>query len=527
MITATWAHIAGAVILMNTSVATLEPLGDYQGEEPLILVQRLLQHPSLQPKWQSRLSAPRKISQGEDREIPTQPETVTNPVPAPLVVSNEAQPERLSPLEPTVEEAVEDSLAEQFVRVEESGEAAPTQSSRIAKFNSEAAEEHRTVILSENEGLVTPSYRELVARRDDGQSGVENRVQTDKAMSGSLTSTEDGRRMVVNGTNGEIAGAPAPLKPGGGNNGSLSGQTGKSGGIESDNRLPAASGTVSGEQAAAEFGGYPFDENATHQDERPAPKNWQPKVFRYASSRNPGSTPPSSFAKTSTRLEETPSPVRRHNIYKAAHKRNTGESKQDGPKATAPAETASEALTTAREEMTIEVRALGPEELDPVAQFREALGWAGLEQEVLAPHRGSVGLVGSDGRSAASPQTVLPEEYPLSNSVAVTAMATDLGAYLHEMDLRISRAWNQTDLPMEERALGIQGRVTLVLQIRNTGRVRYLSISASSGNSRLDAMAAEAIPRRFKAFPPGLNIDGITHRITLRYSNPLILSTGD
>jgi len=122
---------------------------------------------------------------------------------------------------------------------------------------------------------------------------------------------------------------------------------------------------------------------------------------------------------------------------------------------------------------------------------------------------------------------VLPEEYPFASEVAVAAVRTELGVYLHDVDQRIGRAWNEVDLPMEERALGIQGRVILTIQIRASGKVARLQVVASSGNARLDEMARKAIPRRFKAFPKALELDGIAHKITLRYSNPLILRGAD
>ena len=79
-------------------------------------------------------------------------------------------------------------------------------------------------------------------------------------------------------------------------------------------------------------------------------------------------------------------------------------------------------------------------------------------------------------------------------------MATELGAYLHDVDVRIAAAWNETDLPMEDRALGIQGRVTLVLRPLHRSGLLCAHLGVL-GNLRLDEMARIAIPRRFRAFP--------------------------
>ena len=234
------------------------------------------------------------------------------------------------------------------------------------------------------------------------------------------------------------------------------------------------------------------------------PATWNPRVRRIILRQSEAKGTPSAATEETARADNRPAKRKRMEQYRAAHLADEGRDLESGPPVAEPEEvqpTSDVELPTTRDEITVEVRALGPDELDPVADLRDSLGWSGIRDQQQAPKRGTVGLVGSTGRSASSPQTVLPDDFPLSNDVAVSAMATELGAYLHDVDVRIAAAWNETDLPMEDRALGIQGRVTLVLQIRSTGRVSYVHISASSGNSRLDEMARIAIPRRFRAFP--------------------------
>jgi TonB family protein len=514
LIAAAWLHIAGAVVLMNIRISAIDMFKEYQAEEPLLVVQRLLQT-GLEPGGFIELT--RRAENPPDPTTPQQEpdeeqlEALTRPVPR-----EDLSPESDKPIDDTEDRALE------FVRIDELG-AAPLDPSaaRIAKHDSRAREQRRTPILAQEVGQLAPHYDELAARRDDGQAGLESQEQFEEAMMGVLKSERAGERRVRTGRDGTAVGAPVtgstPGSPG-----DAAGRVGRSGGVRADRQLESHGGSAPGESVAPAAGGYPIDANNTHMARRVAPATWNPSVYRYQSSQQRGNAIVSPHQPSSPRVDDQPSPVPRVDIGQARGPR------QDGEAPAAGGTTRSERIDTpvtepSRKEFTVEVRALGPEELDPVAHLQEDLGWEGVVPTPRPVRQGTIGLVGSDGSRSSSPQTVLPEDYPLASDVAVSALGTELGAYLHEVDKRISRAWHEVDLPMEDRALGIQGRVTLTIQVRSTGKVLRLEVTASSGNARLDEMARQAIPRRFKAFPRTLEFEGISHRVTLRYSNPLIL----
>lgn len=514
LISAVWFHIGAAVVLMNTSVDAFNAFKPYETEEPLIMVQRLLQ---------TRLAPGRfmELARADNQDSNTykstsapgkQPEEPSaEPVPQRMI-----EPEPPAPIEETSEEALE------FVRVDKPSALSPDLAvDRIAKHSSQATEERRTPILSEQVGPIAPHYDELAASRDDGQAGLDEPNRDDYAKIGALKAETLGERRVRSGSKGTAVGAAVSGNTRG-NTGEASGLEGLEGSVRATRQLHSRGGAAQGEALSPAAGGYPLDADNTHTTPREAPATWSPSVFRYQGSQQQGESTNSPVTPPSPRVDDPPSPRPRSDIGRTAGRKRQGEEASSGGEPVEEATIAPEPQPTP-EEFTVEVRALGPDELDPVATLREDLGWGGIVTTPRDVRQGTVGLVGSDGSKSASPQTVLPEEFPLATDVAVSALGTELGAYLDDVDVRIARGWSEADLLMEDRALGIQGRVIVTIHIRANGKVTHLELTASSGNHRLDQMAKQAIPRRFKSFPRDLDIAGIAHRITLRYSNPLIV----
>jgi TonB family protein len=518
LISAVWFHLGASVVLMNTSISTFEAFKPYESEEPLIMVQRLLQT-GMEPGGFIERSRLEKSNRPEEKAAPAKAESIEE-VAAPPEAKPSIAPEPPAP----IEEASDEPL--HFVRVDEPSEIAPDPANRrIAKHNARAREERRTQILSETLGPMAPHYDEMAASRDDGQAGLDEPSQADAARMGALKAETPGERRVRSGKNGDTLGAAVSGNTRG-SAGEAAGLEGLEGSVRAQRQIQASGASAAGEKQSPTAGAYAMDPDNTHVTRRKAPTSWSPSFFRYQGSQRHGEADNRSPTAPSPRVDDPPSPAPKNDLGHTKGRKKTGKQAQSGGEPVEEIEIAPEPQPT-REEFTIDVRALGPDELDPVAKLQEDLGWGGVVTRPTDVRRGTVGLVGSDGSKSASPQTVLSEDFPLANDVAVSALGTELGAYLHEVDLRIAKGWNEADLLMEDRALGIQGRVTLTIQIRASGKVARVDLTASSGNPRLDEMAKQAIPRRFKGFPRELDIQGIAHRLTLRYSNPLIMPGPD
>lgn len=153
-----------------------------------------------------------------------------------------------------------------------------------------------------------------------------------------------------------------------------------------------------------------------------------------------------------------------------------------------------------------------PATTDPVAQFRQALGWAPVDRSQLI-RKDADALVDSQ---------VTPPDAPLTYVPAIRAHGTPLGDYMARVERQIADRWMRTDLGVHPKGVGIQGQVTVRYGIRSNGRTQSVRIASSSGVPELDRMALHAIPRQLPRIPASLNRDAIEHQIVLRYRNPLL-----
>ena len=105
---------------------------------------------------------------------------------------------------------------------------------------------------------------------------------------------------------------------------------------------------------------------------------------------------------------------------------------------------------------------------------------------------------------------------------AVETVGTPLGVWVARAEQRITTRWGGLDLEPHERALGLQGQVTVRYVVAPNGRVSEVGIARSSGNDQLDRMALDAIPTRLPRLPRERRDRPLHHQITLRYRNPLV-----
>jgi len=157
---------------------------------------------------------------------------------------------------------------------------------------------------------------------------------------------------------------------------------------------------------------------------------------------------------------------------------------------------------------------------DPIRELREALGFGPLDREQLAARPAWVGDHLADGAPSTAPAR--PDDLPAEFVAGVDARGTPLGRWIQRADERIRERWLAADLSAHDRAIGIQGEVTLRARVLANGRVDAVVVERSSGLPRLDALAASAIPPRLPRLPRSVADDGVYHRVTLRYRNPLV-----
>ena len=153
-----------------------------------------------------------------------------------------------------------------------------------------------------------------------------------------------------------------------------------------------------------------------------------------------------------------------------------------------------------------------PAASDPVAQFRQALGWAPMDRSKLTRKE----------PDAVVDSQVIPPDAPLTYVPAVRAHGTPLGDYMARVEQQIADRWMRTDLGVHPKGVGIQGQVTVRYAIRSNGRTQAVRIASSSGVPALDRMALHAIPRQLPRIPTSLEHDAIEHQVVLRYRNPLL-----
>ena len=123
------------------------------------------------------------------------------------------------------------------------------------------------------------------------------------------------------------------------------------------------------------------------------------------------------------------------------------------------------------------------------------------------------------GSPASPAAAVMPEIVALGKSSQVPTRETSLGRYLVGVDQDVRMAWV---LPLEVRALGIQGTSEVTFIVDSKGRVEEKYLSRRSGRTELDALAMAAVPKRLDRMPEDLILDSLTVRYTFRTTDTLI-----
>ena len=125
----------------------------------------------------------------------------------------------------------------------------------------------------------------------------------------------------------------------------------------------------------------------------------------------------------------------------------------------------------------------------------------------------------SSGGASRSPVTVVPDIVALGNASRVPSRETPMGRYLAGVDAHLRAGWI---LPLEVRALGIQGACEVTFTVDSRGRVQDKHLSRRSGRQELDGLALSAVPHRLKRMPTDLPLETLTVRYTFRSTDTLI-----
>jgi len=164
--------------------------------------------------------------------------------------------------------------------------------------------------------------------------------------------------------------------------------------------------------------------------------------------------------------------------------------------------------------------------IDPVADVRASLGFTGVDHQQLRPPASPAGISANIGAPSTSPQAVLLEDVENGRVTWAKVGETPLGRYTQDIYQIVQEGWYAQDLDDQDKALGIQGRATVVFRVHRNGRVSGLAMLRSSGHASLDALALQAVPDRLPRFPRNLDLPEVVEQITFHYRNPLIVSDG-
>ena len=165
---------------------------------------------------------------------------------------------------------------------------------------------------------------------------------------------------------------------------------------------------------------------------------------------------------------------------------------------------------------------IAPPTPDFLANLREDLGLTRPDRSELQEAEST--QASTMARPNAGYQAVVDLPYELVDQPMVVVSGSTLGVYLEKVEMIIRRRWNREELPIYDRAIGVQGKVTVQFHIDDKGRISQSFLVSSSGNDELDRLALRAIPDRLPPIPRELAMAGLRHKVTLRYKNPLISS---
>ena len=126
---------------------------------------------------------------------------------------------------------------------------------------------------------------------------------------------------------------------------------------------------------------------------------------------------------------------------------------------------------------------------------------------------------GRRAKSATAPLTVAPDHIAIGPSTQVNARRTPLGEYVAQIEDEIRDTWV---LPLELRAMGVQGNVEVIFTVNRRGRVIQKTISRHSGNTALDSAALDAVPPRLQRIPRALGQRQISFSYLFRTTDTII-----
>lgn len=274
---------------------------------------------------------------------------------------------------------------------------------------------------------------------------------------------------------------------------------------------PAASSSA-GAAGAASRSGFAAAPNGRQAAQSAGNDFWQPAVMRFV--------PPRPAAPQQAPAVATPAPTHADGIAMV-----------DRPGQASDRGGVSDETTTLEEAAPGPQAASGEAEpshrikgrLESLDELREALGFGTIDRSELAPRSAAPGVAGRSGNAPASPQTVTEEHLDIANVVFVSAEATPAARYAHRVHEILADRWYERDLSPEQKALGIQGKVTVVFVITPSGRTEQVRMLNSSGNTNLDQLALSAVPERLPKLPRRVGTPNLPMRWTFTYRNPLIV----
>ena len=129
---------------------------------------------------------------------------------------------------------------------------------------------------------------------------------------------------------------------------------------------------------------------------------------------------------------------------------------------------------------------------------------------------------GRPGQPSTAPLTVARDEIPFGSETRLNAVGTPLGRYIAKIDQKIRRTWV---LPVEMRAMGVQGNVEVSFSVDRRGRVTKRRITRKSGNPDLDQVALNAIPDRFPRIPRNVGLREVNLSYLFRTTDFLIVGS--
>lgn len=160
---------------------------------------------------------------------------------------------------------------------------------------------------------------------------------------------------------------------------------------------------------------------------------------------------------------------------------------------------------------------------DHLDQLIQAFGWGDRDGRSLDEALAREGSRPVEASFAGSSQLVLPDDVPEGTVAGAPAADTPLGRYVAQVEALIRAAWDDLELDVHRRALGIQGATTVQFLVTRRGEVEDLRVVRHSGHADLDRLALRAVPTTVPPIPADVGARRILHRVTLHYRNPIFV----